>query len=378
MNVHAAHHDDFAVEPVRGLPAPLPAEERILWQGAPDWRRLAAQVFHTRMILIYFGAIIAWRVVATLQDGGSWSTALLSSGPLFVLGALALGILGFIAWLIQRTTVYTLTNRRIVLRFGLALPKTINIPLTLIDAADLKVGRDGVGNIPLLIKKTTGIPYLMLWPHVRPWKMAHAQPMLRAVPNAKAVAEQLADLAQDPDNRPEAVGLDGASEEQTTPRPREETTRSARRMLWATGALVVFSLSVVVFARLNGAGVPATETSTVVTARDITFVDQGADRIAVLDQVSGETLTMIEPTGDGLLRGALRGLGRERRLNGIDEGLPYRVAYWDGGFITLTDPQTGRHIKLTSFGPVLTGAQADLMTLVAPAQPEPAVPPASE
>jgi len=33
-------HDDFAGEPVRGLPEKLPAGERILWQGMPDWHPL--------------------------------------------------------------------------------------------------------------------------------------------------------------------------------------------------------------------------------------------------------------------------------------------------------------------------------------------------
>ena len=32
------HHDDFAFEPVRGLPAVLPPGERMLWQGAPRWQ----------------------------------------------------------------------------------------------------------------------------------------------------------------------------------------------------------------------------------------------------------------------------------------------------------------------------------------------------
>ena len=39
------NHDDFAFEPVRGLPAELPRGERLIWQGAPDWRLLAIQAF---------------------------------------------------------------------------------------------------------------------------------------------------------------------------------------------------------------------------------------------------------------------------------------------------------------------------------------------
>ena len=35
--------------------------ERILWQGVPDWRLLAIQVFHVRAIAIYFAVLLGWR-----------------------------------------------------------------------------------------------------------------------------------------------------------------------------------------------------------------------------------------------------------------------------------------------------------------------------
>jgi hypothetical protein len=46
------NHDDYATEPVRGLPATLPRGEFVLWQGTPSWRAFARQVFHTRAIAI--------------------------------------------------------------------------------------------------------------------------------------------------------------------------------------------------------------------------------------------------------------------------------------------------------------------------------------
>ena len=54
------NHDDFAFEPIRGLPDHLPKGERLLWQGAPDWRLLAIQAFHVRKVAIYFALIAAW------------------------------------------------------------------------------------------------------------------------------------------------------------------------------------------------------------------------------------------------------------------------------------------------------------------------------
>ena len=67
--------DDIHVEPLRGLPEPLPAGERILWQGAPDWRALAVDVFHVRAVWIYGALLIAWRIVTIVHDGGSLAAA---------------------------------------------------------------------------------------------------------------------------------------------------------------------------------------------------------------------------------------------------------------------------------------------------------------
>jgi len=49
-------HDE---EPVRGLPAPLPADETLLWQGAPDPRSLAQRAYGVRAVAIYFLFLLA-------------------------------------------------------------------------------------------------------------------------------------------------------------------------------------------------------------------------------------------------------------------------------------------------------------------------------
>ena len=62
--------DDIHVEPLRGLPEPLPAGERILWQGAPDWRALAVDVFHVRAVWIY-GALLIALPADTFSNGNT-------------------------------------------------------------------------------------------------------------------------------------------------------------------------------------------------------------------------------------------------------------------------------------------------------------------
>ncbi len=53
-------------------------------------------------------------------------------------GIAAVGLLHLLAWGSARTTIYTLTNRRIVMRIGMAVPKCINLPLT-----EIALGRSG-------------------------------------------------------------------------------------------------------------------------------------------------------------------------------------------------------------------------------------------
>lgn len=169
-------------EPVRGLPGRLPAGEEILWQGAPDWRRLARDAFKTRWIAAYFGGLLGWAAIE-----GNWSGAAMTA----VVGALGLGGLHLLAWLAARSTVYTLTNRRIVLRFGIALNKCINLPLAAISSAGLKRNADGTGDIPLTLSQAHRLGYAQFWPHARPWKLARPEPMLRSLPDAAAIAERL-------------------------------------------------------------------------------------------------------------------------------------------------------------------------------------------
>jgi hypothetical protein len=183
------------VNPPQDLPEPLPAGEQILWQGAPGWRALARDAFHVRAIAAYFAALILWRVVATSADGRELSATLVVGLELVGLGMAAIGVLTGIAWLIARTTAYTITNRRVVLQIGVALPMTINVPFRIVASAAFARHRDGVGDISLALTGRDRLAYLLLWPHVRPWRFTNAEPTLRGVADGEKVADILARAA---------------------------------------------------------------------------------------------------------------------------------------------------------------------------------------
>ncbi len=174
---------EYANEPIRGLPGHLPAGEVILWQGSPAWKRLALSAFHVRGVAFYFAALASFGVIQ-----GSWRGALIT----VAVGIAGLGLLALLSWASARTTIYTLTNRRVVLRMGIALPKCINLPLTQIGSADLALHADDTGDISLKLTGSQRLGYAALWPHARPWKLAAAQPMLRAVPDARGASAMLA------------------------------------------------------------------------------------------------------------------------------------------------------------------------------------------
>lgn len=186
----AAHEHEFEAQ--YGLPERLPPGERILWQGSPEWRVLARTAFHARKVAIYFALLLAVRFALLVAGGVGIGDALLRTVSVAPLPALGLALLLGMAWLSARTTVYTLTDRRLVLRIGIVLTMTFNVPLRRIESAGLRVEVSGHGDIPFVLKSPDRIPWAQLWPHNRPWHLRRPQPMLRAVPEAERVASTIA------------------------------------------------------------------------------------------------------------------------------------------------------------------------------------------
>jgi hypothetical protein len=197
-----APEHEFEAEP--GLPEPLPRHEKLLWQGSPDWRVMAREALHTRLLAIYFGVLLAWRAGTVLSNGGSVLDAGLAVLWLLPLAVAAIAVLSLLAWLMARTSVYTITDKRVVMRIGVVLSITFNLPHSQIESAALRVHRarrgtpdghtraDASGDISLLLADTDRIAYVHLWPHARPWQVKRTQPMLRALPQAATVATLLA------------------------------------------------------------------------------------------------------------------------------------------------------------------------------------------
>ena len=137
---------------------------------------------------LYFAALVAISVVL-----GNTTTAVVCAG----LGVLAVAILYGLATISSRTTLYILTNDRLILRIGMAIETRVNVPLKHVKSANLREHKDGFGDIAMNLSGDRLLGYALLWPHARPWRFASPEPMLRAVPDAQALAALLAKACAD-------------------------------------------------------------------------------------------------------------------------------------------------------------------------------------
>lgn len=182
---------------IRGVAHALPEGERLLWQGEPVPSLVAKHVFHRWLVVGYFVAVLGWWLV------GAWGTVeadafLPMLGMRLGLAALVLGTVEFLARTVARTTVYAITSERLVLKIGMVLPMSINIPFSKVQNAAVGRFRDGSGQIVLTMVPGNRLAYIALWPHCRVFQINQPQPVLRGLANPDEVATILRDavLAQ--------------------------------------------------------------------------------------------------------------------------------------------------------------------------------------
>jgi hypothetical protein len=180
-------------EPVPGLPERLPQGERVLWQGRPSRRRIMTDVLKARWVAFYFGLLIAWALAAGWSDGRTVPAILFSAGVLCVLSAIVLGLMELYAWAVTRTTLYTVTNRRLVMRVGVGSSITLNLPFTKIASAAMIERKDGSGDIVFAAAEGVRLSWFHLWPHVRPRHYSKPEAALRCISGVSAVAALIVD-----------------------------------------------------------------------------------------------------------------------------------------------------------------------------------------
>lgn len=94
--------------------------------------------------------------------------------------------------------------------------------------------------------------------------------------------------------------------------------------------------------------------------RHLRFVDQPDGAVAAIDASSGQLVERYEGE-QGFLRGTLRAMARQRKVNGVGAAEPFELILHADGRLTLHDPATGTKIALESFGSRNIGVFARLL-----------------
>ena len=179
-------------EPVAGLPANLPEGEHILWQGAPKSDHVARRVLKSRWIAGYFLVLLAWAVVAGIYDGRTPGSILFSASAIAIMATIVLCLIEAFAWGVEKTTLYTITNRRTVMRIGVALSATFNLPHVQVVSADMAADKNGDGDITLTLKPGHKLSYLVFWPHAKGWRAGSMVPRMVGLADVRIPARILA------------------------------------------------------------------------------------------------------------------------------------------------------------------------------------------
>lgn len=358
-------------EPAPGLPESLPKHERLLWQGKPDFGSVARSTFHVRKLAVYFSALLGLRLVFKLDEGVGIAAALSGSMGLLVLAVVALGMLLLYARLVAQTTMLTITNRRIVIRAGVAVPMTLNLPFARIEAVDLRMHDDGSGDIAILTEADSRVSYILLWPFVKPWRFMRVRPVLRGIANVRQVAELLcgalaAGGTPMPAKPPRVASSKGVPASDNNDRRRRSWLAYPTFPLAAAGSLVAVTLvAVAVLQAVDTDNPKGREMTDVVADARLYFNDREDGSVVVINAADGNTLEVLEPGTNGFLRSTMRTFVRERRAVHQGNEAPFSLQQTGSGRLILADPVTGREVDLWAFGK--TNAEAFRRFLQAPA-----------
>lgn len=192
------------------LPGPLPKGERVLWKGRPRWQAIARDALHVRGLAAYMALLVLSVAAAAAWRGATPAEALLDASRAAAFAAIPVAVALGYAWLAARAAYYAITDRRIIMRVGVALPMTFNLPFARIASAGQRT-RGSTGEIGVKLLARDGLAAIMLWPHA---PLGRAEPTLRGLADVAVAGQVLAHAlaaSVDPAATPASVQVPVAS-----------------------------------------------------------------------------------------------------------------------------------------------------------------------
>lgn len=146
------------------------------------------------------------------------------------------------------------------------------------------------------------------------------------------------------------------------PEPAPVRPSFPRGPLYGAAAVVAFTLIAVGGVRVAGVGSVERPAGEAVESREIRFVDRDDGAVVVYDTGHPSPIAVMEAGTNGFVRGALRGLARQRRLSDIGQAPPFLLTRWQDGSLSLEDTATGQRVYLEAFGATQVATFAELLT----------------
>lgn len=134
-----------------------------------------------------------------------------------------------------------------------------------------------------------------------------------------------------------------------------------RGVLIGAALLVGVALAGASLSAITGMDAAPPPESPAVASIELRFADRPDGSIAVNSGQGAEPIAVIGAGTNNFIRGAMRGLARERRRNEVAPSEPFVLTELADGSLWLTDTGTGARVYLDAYGPTNRDAFAELL-----------------
>ena len=165
----------------------IPNGESILWKGRPSLWGFSWNLFGLKWITLYL-SMLSIVSVARFFASDFYTAFYVDFLPFFLSGIFASIILIGLAAIQAYSTVYIITENRVIIKTGAALSFLISMPFKKIKEVNLQKRGASIGTISFDLFSKKRVPYISCWPSVRPWKFKKTQPAFSCVRSVDEVA----------------------------------------------------------------------------------------------------------------------------------------------------------------------------------------------
>ena len=165
----------------------IPCGESILWKGRPSLWGFSWNLFGLKWITFYL-SILSIVSIARFFASDFHTAFYIDFLPFFLSGIFASIILIGLAATQTYSTVYIITENRVIIKTGAALSFLISMPFKKIKEVNLQKRGASIGTISFELLSEKRVPYISCWPSVRPWKFKRTQPAFSCIGSVDEVA----------------------------------------------------------------------------------------------------------------------------------------------------------------------------------------------